>query len=390
MKPTNAVPSQEAAPPELARLSSELRALRTPSVNAADIEAALFARLQREPKPRSRWYLRAVHVLPVGAVLAAAAAALLAFRGSPPTHEAPLRGPAPVVVASVTPSGEGPEEGAGKVLRAGAAELRVTRDGLATLVLEPGGAARIIRDDGVLAVDLERGALRAYVVPRAEAERVVVTSQGVRVAVHGTVFRVARVDDGTELDVLRGAVSVRGGDGLVQLVNAPRGVLADGTGLHLRSVRSFVELAGPWIEGRSRASGEGKGEPSASARAGEEVGPRGQSTPPGEPSLRAGEDGVGKANADPASRAGREATLRARAVAAANECFQAETTRLAVGVDVRVDAAMTVTVAEGGRVSTVTFATPLAPTLEACIGRSLTGERGPVGELDVNVALARR
>lgn len=344
--------------PDLSKISGEMRALRIPEVDAEKIEDGLFARLAKEPAPDRRrgGFLS----LPLAAAaIAAAALGYLVLRpagtpapsaslGTPPL--AAVVAPADVASASAVATGR-------SVWSADAEELRVVREGLATMVLEPGSSVRVVRDDDVLTVDLERGAIRAYVVPRVEKERVVVLSNGVRVAVHGTVFRVARAGASTDVDLLRGTISLGtsgqaagGPANAPQIVEAPRGFTVTAGAFDARPVKSFVELAGPWLEGR-----------------------------PTKPLAT-----------DKSSAKGRDEALRARVTSIANECFQRETSRLAPGVDVQVQSTIAVTVGEGGRVANVAFGNALAPGLEACIRGALKTEKGPPGITDVSVSLARR
>lgn len=378
-------------PADLARISSEMRAVEVPQVDAAKIEAALFARIEADRRAGvgARGVGGRLPLLVGGgvSVLALAAAALLAFRSPSPAPgaNATASSSAVLTVSGQSPSDQaqpGATKGAGtagiasgtgtaeaKTLAAPAdAELTVVRDGLATLVLEPGSAVRVVRDvedGGTFEVDLEHGAVRAYVVPRPEKERVIVTSHGARVAVHGTVFRVAENNEATDVDILRGTVAVRPagiagqGEEGTQMIDAPRGVTLplSATGdrdaaVRMRPVRSFVEIAGPWASER--------------------------------PSKPAAVDGSA-ARATVSNDA-----LRGRVTSIANLCFQKETSRVSAGVDVRVDAALSLTVSPAGRVSGLKFATPLAPGLERCIRGSVIGQPGVPGVVDVPVSLSRR
>lgn len=340
--------------PDLSKISGEMRALRIPEVDAAKIEEGLFAKLAKEPAPdRGRGGFLSLPL--AAAAIAAAALGYLVLRpaadaGSSASAGAPVpSGPGVTAVVATAPVD------AAKRLVAEGEELKVVREGLATVVLEPGSSARVVRDDDVLTLDLERGAVRAYVVPRIAKERVVVLSNGVRVAVHGTVFRVARAGASTDVDLLRGTISL-GFEGSAdaarapQTIDAPRGFTVDGGAFEARPVKAFTELAGPWVEGRSAKPTVGQNAP---ARAPDEA-------------------------------------LRARVATVANDCFQRETSRLAPGVDVQVQSNVSVTVGEGGRVTNVTFGSPLAPGLETCIRGALKSEKGAPGTTDVTVSLARR
>lgn len=341
--------------PDLSKISGEMAALTLPDVDAAKMEAALFARLAREPVPGG-WRGGRLALPLAAAAIAAAALGLLSFRATRPIE---ANGAIPVAGASVVAAAT-PEPASASAtqpqprLSAGAEEVRFVRDGLATLVLEPGASARVVRDDDVLTIDLERGALRAYVVPRLEKERVVVLSNGVRIAVHGTVFRVARAGEATDVDVLRGTVSVGSTNGdagrAPQILEAPRGLSVLSGVLEQRAARPFAEIAGPWLEPRATKV----------------------------------------SSVDKAAPKGADEALRARVVALANDCFRQETSRLAPGVDVQASSTVVVKVGDNGRVSSIAFVSPLAPGLQQCIRAGVSNEHGTPGTTDVGLVLARR
>ena len=90
--------------------------------------------------------------------------------------------------------------------------LRTALPGVATWVIDPG--SRVVVDSVAVphVITLERGTVHAEVVPRNAGDELVETFAVVagttRVAVHGTVFSVARAGDRITVEVTRGAVTV--------------------------------------------------------------------------------------------------------------------------------------------------------------------------------------
>ncbi len=131
-------------------------------------------------------------------------------------------------------------------------------------LLESGSAVSVERAEGPLVLALERGATEAQVVPvpNGEAFAIDVTSgkgNVVRIAVHGTHLRVARVGDHVTVDLTEGVISVgappKRGSTLGELVTAPAHVdldidsIASGGALDVHhdatSVRTAVSLSAP-------------------------------------------------------------------------------------------------------------------------------------------------
>jgi hypothetical protein len=93
--------------------------------------------------------------------------------------------------------------------------VRVEHAGRVTWTLDPGSAAHIEATGEVVGVALDRGALTAHVTKSPRPESFVVRVERTRVAVHGTAFRVVRVDGGVRVEVSEGVVAVGpvGGEG---------------------------------------------------------------------------------------------------------------------------------------------------------------------------------
>ena len=221
---------------------------------SGDLEAAAWVRIRErvdaavESRRRRRWSWVAAFAVVGGA--AAVLALVVAPRGEDGSEGMALPASAlalgPVGVAPGAPrfspmAAEPPvwaasEAGveivveAGDVLEAGGAVRRIEAFGRHHLELAAGGAVRIVSwEPAKMTVEVVRGELRAAV-QRAKGEDVFeVLSGDVTVRVLGTVFSVARRDDGaTTVAVTRGRVGVFEGERLVREVGAGETETVDG------------------------------------------------------------------------------------------------------------------------------------------------------------------
>lgn len=159
-------------------------------------------------------------LLPAAAAIAAGASLL--------TRPAPKVVPDEAQTTSATvelpPTVDGPRLSVGDVLAAHETPREVVHEGRARWVLEPGSRALVVAQNTRIVVRLLEGALRADVTPGDVPERFVVEAAGTRVAVHGTVFRVALDADGSVVNVEHGVVAVGPLDGSLSdpvLLRAP-------------------------------------------------------------------------------------------------------------------------------------------------------------------------
>ncbi|WP_437670956.1 FecR domain-containing protein [Sorangium sp. So ce131] len=234
-----------------------LRAEQPPEPCWDSIERELFARIERErpaPVHRAAPGDGRGRRAPLGrALLVAAVAAALALAVTLVVR----RPAAPVETASTAPRARDLAEmpaapgsaGArgdldhralrpGDSVEAAASEVSFVDVGVLRWTLLPGSRA-VVRAVGAAGrghvLALERGSLRAEVVPRAPEERpadvFAVEVGGTRVAVRGTLFTVTRLDDRVEVDVEHGTVAVgpaapRGGAAEHLLVGPSRGTFS--------------------------------------------------------------------------------------------------------------------------------------------------------------------
>jgi hypothetical protein len=225
----------EAAPdPARARalrlLVEELRAEAVPAMPWEGSEARLLAALGPAPVVRAT---AAPSVLGRAFAFVAAAACIalgLSSQGGAPHGLSPVatHAASPVDVARIAAApGEAGARGdrdlealrVGDVVESGAEPVTFARAGLVRWTLAPG--SRVVVRSGALGdsgatpahvVALERGSLRAEVVPRDPAEGLTepfaVEVEGTRVAVHGTAFTVTRSVEDLVVDVEHGTVAV--------------------------------------------------------------------------------------------------------------------------------------------------------------------------------------
>jgi len=207
------------------------------------IDHSLFAQIDEEhaaerarlAKPRGRRWAY------VGSVAMAVAATLGILVGK--NHEPPSLPPAPLAHADLLAGRLAEMRGEGSVLLNGvavapgasvrlgdaletrSAEATFIREGAASVVVEQNSRLLVRQVSGTLILALERGAVQAHVTPVATGEAFAVDVAETRIAVHGTILRVARVGDHAAIDLAEGVVSVgaapRVGPLLGSLVTAP-------------------------------------------------------------------------------------------------------------------------------------------------------------------------
>ncbi len=326
----------EVSPDEAAaleRLSGELRDEAGPALDFDAMEARLRETLDAEPARRStsgRWWFAA----PV--VVAAAAASWLALGSS--------RAPTPT--APVTLATRAPATATQSEHVEGARAF--SRPGFASWSFDEQASADVEATAERVTVRLLRGSVRVEVVPGHAAERFVVVAAGARVAVHGTVFKVA-LGERVRVDVERGIVAVGPVDRpAVWRLTAPAG----GT------------------FSRDAASGEvGELAPFTTARPGVSAS---VSAPVGKPPPR-------DAPLEPAA-------LRERLTTLTQACFarRFEGSRANVTFDTRA------TVTSGARGVTVSFDPPLEPSVEQCVRDGAAALRGTSTVEQLSLSLVSR
>lgn len=333
----------------MSQLTREAREAPLPDIDFDRLEAALMAKVEQAPaRPRrTLWYA-------VGG-LAAAAAALLVFSAKTPAAGAPeakapsVTTPAAIAKVEHVDAASGPKS--------------FSREGLASWVLETGAVADVTDEGERIVVALHAGAIHVDVIPQPVKERFVVMVDQTRVAVHGTVFRVARTGSNVDVDVERGVVAVGpSGEAPRWMVPAPSGgtFRTDATEGQLRALTPFTVTAPTPAATTPKTPLAVKSSPSSST----------QSPTP-----------VAEKRADAAE-------VRARASALASDCFQAKN-GLSPNVHLTVDTTLRLVTDDKGAI-TATFDPPLAPTVEACVRDGLRGLKAQAGTDDVRLSLVGR
>jgi hypothetical protein len=394
----------------MAALTSESRSRGAPPVDFDELERALFARIDAgdgpslplvvEPPAPSVSVVRLVPgrgsdakparrgVWPLAAAFAAVAAAAAGLLINGRIHqEAP-----PPPLADLAPPTAAPAPLARRV-KTGDAPQRFEHAGLASWVLEPNTQARVTEQRDVILVELDEGAVQVDVVPQPVAERFVVLAGKTRVAVRGTLFRVARIGEQVEVDVEHGTVSVgeagEHGEAVVAspereapitLVRGPSGgtFRLDGHPGQVRPVKLF--------------SGQPAGEQGANTHA--------EADPPSPPppsenkpagSARASGSTPSPTHGEPARPAQGvdQSALKARATAAAATCFE-QNARLPAGVNVTVTTTLSLELGANGKITSYTFSPTLAPAVVSCFAARVAGFKGAAGKLEVPLELVGR
>ena len=311
----------------LRQVVTEVRSQPTPELDWA----ALEARLPRGP----------VHTTPrqgsrAGWVLAAAGCALLLGAFGWSRHEAPK---APVAtrpsISAPSAAGNGDELAIGTAIATQDEARTLEHEKRARWTLGPHSSATLVTRGERLVVRLERGTLEAHIVPSTRPETFAVEAADVRVAAHGTVFRVALEDAAVAVSVEEGKVLV-----------GPR--VTPGVG---------QLLAGP-SAGRFTLQGTPSEEKPTNV--------------PARPAARSGHVGAEApaplSSANGAERATPEEVDGAlsRVAELAARCFS-ERTSASDGVRVTAHTALTFHAAPDGTITAVHFDPPLAPNVQACI-----------------------
>lgn len=268
------------------------------------------------------------------------------------TQQAPVAAPQarPAIVEAIAPLRKsGTELAAGSRVTAEEREVSIDHPGKATWTLGASSSAVLSEKGERIGVRLERGSLLVKAVANPSAETFVVEAAGTRVAVHGTVFRVALEGGRVIVKVREGAVAV-GPIGAVPafFLKAPAhgDFAADGRSGSIdgRPLGETEErLAQPLRLTPPPA-------PSASGRA---APPAGTDELPAEPSISDIEAGI------------------ARIVDVTSDCFS-RNTKSAEGVQITVRTALSLQIVSSGGVSDVDFQPPLSPDVEQCAASSIS------------------
>lgn len=338
----------------LASVVSEARAERVPELDWAKLEAKLdeLPPLPAPPKPSALRFL-----VPPLALAAAAAVLYFAWPEPPPAPVAQVARP-----ASVAKTMNGDRLTPGSRVEARKEERVVSHPQRATWTLEPGSLAEVIRTGEVITIRLLAGSINAEVVPSARLETFVVEARDVRVAVHGTRFRVALPAGGVDVDVTEGRVMV-----------GPRE--KPGTG---------KLLVGPTSEHFSPAAAVEKRapEPPPPAPSLKATAPEPAVEPPAEPPAPAP-----LVPTVPEPSPGAVDTAALHAIELTSACFRQKSVS-AQAPSPPVQTTLTVRAQPDGGISSIQFSPPLARQVELCVKDGLKSLHGPVSPNGIEVSRA--
>ncbi len=195
----------------------EARAERPPEIDIARIERTLESLPPRSVPRPSLHFGRRLWLVPA----AVAALAGLVYLVRPAPISAPV--PAPSAASERRGATDGDTLAPGSVVAAADEPRVVAHAGRVTWTLEPGSRATLISAGDMVTVRLERGAVSARVVPSLRPESFAIEARELRVAAHGTAFRVALAADSVNVAVTEGTVLVgpRSQPGTGHLLTSP-------------------------------------------------------------------------------------------------------------------------------------------------------------------------
>jgi ferric-dicitrate binding protein FerR (iron transport regulator) len=332
-------PSSREMRTALDRLVRRARASAAPELDWERVEAGLMQQVsQRAPLEQRR------PRLVLWGSLAAAAAALALWAGSHSFARPTLQSPK-LATTERSHMVDGDALAPGSHVTAVDKDVVVEHAGRARWTLAPHSRAQLGERDAHIAVRLEVGSVASNVVPSLRRETFVVEAANVRVAVHGTAFRVALEGGRVMVDVSEGVVGVGPlGAPAAHFVKAGSHAefSSDGQsgtldGAPLGAVAGRPESATKW----SRPS------PPLAPAAAEASMARPAAPLPVEPAINDIEMGV------------------APIVSATSECF-ATHTHSSDDVKITVRTAVSLRILDSGEVAEVDFQPPLAPEVEEC------------------------
>jgi len=330
----------------LRQLVRDARAEKPADVDWSGVEERLMKQVSRTaPAPR-----RSAHLLGWGALAVAAALAVWFVSQRTPVVAPVAKTPAAEIAEPLRRNGDAMSLGT-RVVTA-EREVSVDHAGRATWTLAPNSSASLLGNGDRITVHLDRGSVLSQVVPNPKPETFVIEAADARIAVHGTVFRVALENGRVIVQVREGTVAVG------PLGAAPAFLLkAPAHGDFSRDGRSGS------IDGRQLGASEARRtEPlklspsraSTSATAGGSAAPAQSAAElPREPSINDIELGI------------------VRVVDAASDCFRRHT-QSAEGVQITVRTALSLKILPSGAVSDVDFQPPLSPDAEACAADTIS------------------
>ncbi len=331
---------------------SEARSERVPELDWAKIEAKLAGLPAPAPPPKASPLRLLV------APLALAAAAAVAYFAWPEPPPAPVAERAPTGTLMQAMNGDALVPGSRVEARG---ESRVVRHpSRATWTLDSGSVAEVVRTGEIITIRLLSGSVSAEVVPSQRPETFVIEARDVRVAVHGTRFRVTLATEGVDVSVAEGRVMV-----------GPRE--QPGTGKLL--VGPASEHFAPPVAAEKRPIPRAPSAPTARTSALAEA-PKTALAP-----------AVTAAPEVPEPSPGAVDTAALHAIELASACFRQRSVA-AEEPTPAVQTTLTLKVLADGSISGAQFSPPLARQVELCVKDGLKSLHGPVSPKGIEVSRA--
>jgi ferric-dicitrate binding protein FerR (iron transport regulator) len=331
----------------LNRLLREARSESAPDLDWARIEERLVSEAKRAA-PRPAKPSRAP--LAWGALAVAAAATVWVVSTRSQVTGLPISRAGVETLAPAARNGD--ELAIGSRVQTTDSEVTVAHAARAQWTLAPSSSAVLAGRDERITVQLERGSVLSRVVPNPKPETFVIEAAGARVAVHGTVFRVALSGGHVIVDVQEGIVGVGplgGAPAFFVKAASHAEFMADGRS---GSIDGTPVGASPRSEAVKPAAARG----SVAATPGSALAPAPSAELPSEPSINDIETGI------------------ARIVDATSACFRQHTPGND-GVEITVRTALSLNILDTGAVTDVDFQPPLSPAAAACANASIAQVR---------------
>lgn len=328
--------SREAA---LRRLVGEARAEEHAPIDWSGVEERLAREIRRAPP-----VIRSRPTYPVAWALLAAAGVVAVGLLSQRARVTPLQRPTAALRTDQSTRQSGDDLAPGSRVVAEQLPVSVEHAGRVTWTLSPSSSASLVERGERISVRLERGQVLSTVVPSPKPETFVVEAASVRVAVHGTVFRVSLERERVLVEVREGTVVVGPLHGTPQFSlqgPAHADFAADGRSGNVDG-RPLGDAA------TYRAQPPKPALPrSLNTTSRDNVTPLPSAELPSEPSIGDIETGV------------------ALIVDATADCFRRHT-QSAEGVEITVRTALSLKITSSGAASDVEFRPPLSPDAAAC------------------------
>jgi hypothetical protein len=339
----------------LQKLADAARRDEVPDLDWGAVESKLLARISSGERPLVTLPRRRSWVVPAAlAAFVSLAAGALLLR---PTTPHGLGGSRNAANSTLTPAGhgeilDGDGLSSGAVVTSGDQAVVVRHVDHVTWTLAPSSLAHVEAVGDVVALSLDKGTLSATVTKSKRPESFVVRVEKSRIAVHGTAFRIDRLEKSVRVDVTEGVVAIGPVGGKSFELPAPGSVVVSFDGLRSTEVAPSSTPA-------ARSAGAAAAVPSRPNEAGAPL--------EADATTKNAPESNGRAVAGHAAPAPSEGPGVERVIQAVRRCLSENTV---AGGDLRVSVRtrLSLRVQATGHVGEVLFDPPLAPAVQACVG----------------------